>query len=313
MLSEKEQRSDAARFWEFIKTNLKTLVIYAALGGITAFVITFFVPKEYKSYGMVYPPSSTSIDNSIDFPNFGYDVEADRLVQIFQSGPVKDSMIKKFDLATYYEIDKTAPEWMDNLMKKYYKDIKFERTSSMSVLITARSKDAKLSAAMVNYIIHLADGLRENIYKKNIITAYENARADYDTQKRQVDSVEVILLEKLKQNNLSSLLMLISDAQISIDLEKLNAVNTSTSGATIGADIIAFKSMYEVLKEYKARFLKVKKTFANPIPRLYVINYGEPNYKKISPSFTVNVTVGILFALFVAIVVLLLKHTSEKD
>lgn len=311
MLSEKEQQSDTRLFWKFITRYAGTLMLYAVIGGALAFISTIFIPKEYKSYGIVYPPSSTSIDNSIDYPNFGYDVEADRLIQILGSSEIRDSVIKTFNLAAYYKINTDTPDWMDNLVKKYHKNIQLERTPSMSVLITARSKDPELSSAIVNYIIHSANSLREKIYKKNIITAYENARADYEIQKRMVDSIQGLLTEKLKQNHLSSLLLLMSDAQLSFDVDKLNALSASAASSSIGPDILAFKSMYEVYKEYKARFIKVRKTYSNPIPKLYVINYGEPNYKKISPSFTVNTAVGILFALFVAVVVLLIRHHRE--
>jgi capsular polysaccharide biosynthesis protein len=82
MLSESEQKSDTLHFWEFIKKNLRLLIIYSIAGGGLSMVVTFFIPKEYTSSGIIYPPSSTSSDNSIDFPNFGYDVEADRLIQI---------------------------------------------------------------------------------------------------------------------------------------------------------------------------------------------------------------------------------------
>lgn len=312
MLSENEQRSDATRFWEFITKNLKTLTLYLFIGGVSALVVTFFLPKEYKSYGIVYPPSSTSIDNSIDFPNFGYDIEADRLIEILSSSQIRDAVAKQFDLVKYYEIDKSDADWLDQLMKKYYKNIKFERTPSMSILISARTKDPELSTAIVNFILNSTDELREKIYKKNIVPAYENARLDYEQQKLRVDSMERNLTDKLKNNNLSSLLMLASDAQLSIDIDQLNAIKTSTSGANIGSDIIAFKSAYDIFKEYKSRFIKVRKTFTNPIPKLYVINYAEPNYKKVSPSFVINIAFGILFSLFIAVVVLLIKHNSES-
>jgi uncharacterized protein involved in exopolysaccharide biosynthesis len=311
MLSEKEQKSDVGRFWNFIRQYTKTLVIYAALGGLMAFVVTFFIPKQYKASGIVYPPSSTSIDNSIDYPNFGHDVEADRLIQILGSIDIRDSVINTFRLDEEFKVDKDAPDWLDNLSRKYYKAIRFERMPSMSILISASTKDPKLSANIVNYIIHLADALRERIYKKNIVSAYEHAKTDYDTQKRLVDSLQTALAEKLKQNNLSSLLILMSDAQISFDLDKLNALGSTASNSSIGPDIIAFKSMYEVFKEYKARFIKVRKTYNNPIPKLYVINYSEPVYKKTSPSFTINTAVGMLFALVIAIMVLLIKHSRE--
>lgn len=312
MLSEQEQKNDVFLFWKFITLNLKTLLGYAFAGAFIALIATFFIPKEYTSSGIVFPPSSTSIDNSIDFPNFGYDVEADRLIQIFASSEIRDSVIVKFDLASYYEIDKAEPEWMDKLMKKYYKDIKFERTPTMSILISARSRDPQRASNIVNYIIYSADALREKIYKKNIISAYENAKQDYDFQKDLVDSLKFSLSEKLKHNKLSSLLFLISDAQISFDMDKLNSVNT-TSDSSIGGDVIEFKSMYELLKEYRSRFIKVKKTYSNAIPKLYVINYGEPNYKKIYPSFLINTTIGFCFALFVAVCVLFISKNAWHD
>ncbi|MES2678429.1 MAG: hypothetical protein V4635_01030 [Bacteroidota bacterium] len=311
MLSEKEQKSDTIHFWTFITKNFRALAFYSFLGGLAAFIITIFVPNEYKSYGVIFPPSSTSIDNSIDFPNFGYDIEADRLIQILQSSEIRNAVTTKFNLVDYFEIDTLDAAWLDELTKKYYKNIKFERTPTMSVLLSARSKDPKMSADIINFIINSADQLREKIYKKNIITAYLNAKADYDSQKRMVDSVEIQLTQKLKQNKLSSLLFLMSDAQISFDMDKLSSVNSSESGAAIGSDIIAFKGMYEVLKEYKNRYIKIKKTYTNPIPKLYVINYSEPNYKKISPSFTINTAIGLLFSLLVATSVLLIKQNSD--
>jgi len=311
MLSEKEQINDTAAFWKFIKLNFKVLFVYAICGGIAAFIVTLFIPKEYKSYGIVYPPSSTAIENSIDFPNFGYDVEADRLIQIIESREIRDSVVNKFDLVNQFEIKKTKAEWHDDLMKKYYKNIKLERTISMAVLITARTKDPELSADIVNYIIKITDQYREKLYKRNIISAYEHAEREYEFQKSKVDSAQKMLIENLKENNLSSLLMLMSDAQISIDIDKLNSVNV-TSHENIGAQIIAFKGLYDLYREAKGRWVKTKKTVTNPIPKIYVINYAEPHYRKISPSFTVNVCVGAIFSLCIATIILLVRKSSEQ-
>ncbi|MDI1355441.1 MAG: hypothetical protein PSX36_11005 [bacterium] len=313
MLSEKEQVSDATQFWQFLHKHFKQLLIYAIVGALMASIITLFIPKEFKSYGIVYPPSSTSFENSIDFPNFGYDVEADRLMQIFESREIRDSVVKKFELVKYFEIDRESPEWHDELLKKYFKNIKFERTTSMAVLISVRTKDPNLSASIVNYIINSADAFREKLYKKNINTAYENALEEYTTQKLKVDSVEAILVEELKQNKLSSLLMLISDAQISIDIDKLNSLNAATTHTAIGGHIIAFKSIYDVLRDSRSRLIRIKKTYTNPIPKIYVINYAEPYFKKVSPSFLVNIAIGILLSLSVAGVILLVKHNREHS
>jgi uncharacterized protein involved in exopolysaccharide biosynthesis len=311
MITETEQKADFSAFIKFIRSHYLLLTVYALLGAGIGFTLTLLIPKEYKSYGIIYPPSSTSIDNSIDFPNFGYDLEADRLIQILGSNGIRDSVNKKFNLAEHFKITTENPEWLDNFTKLYYKHILFERSSSMSVIISTRTKDPVLSAQVVNYIISSVESLRERIYKKNIISAFENAKSDYDLQKNKVDSAEAVLIEVLKKNNLSSLLM--SDAQLMIDIEKLNASDLTGDQAGVGPQLILFKDMYDVLKEYKSRYLKIKKSYDNPIPKLFVINYAEPNYKKTSPSFLLNCLMASLFSLFVATVILFVRqrHASK--
>jgi uncharacterized protein involved in exopolysaccharide biosynthesis len=311
MLSDKEQATDTTVFWQFLKRNFRVLCFYSIAGAVAALILTYFIPKEYKSYGIVYPPSSTSIENSIDYPNFGYDVEADRLIQILETREIRDSVAKKFDLVNYFEIKNDHPDWHDELIRKYARNIKMERTTSMAVLITARTKDPKLSADIVNYIIESADAFREKIYKKNIIPAYEHAQMEYELQKKKVDSAETQLIADLKLNNLSSLLMLMSDAQISVDIDKINNLPSSSSQPSIGSEIISFKSMYEVMKEAKSRLVRIKKTYVNPIPKIYVVNYAEPYYKKVSPSFLVNMIIGFIFSFCVTGIILLVRQHSE--
>ena len=312
MISEKEQDSDFSTFIQFFKKYSRTILIYTLIGALGGFFLSFLIPKEYKSAGVVYPPSSTSIENSIEFPNFGYDLEADRLIQIFESREIRDSVIKKFDLIAHFNVDKSNPIWLETLNRKYFSKILFERGPSMSVNVSAQTKDPLLSAAIVNYIFQLTDQLREKIYKKNINAAFVTAKIDYELQQQKVDSAEVILIGKLKQNNMSSLLMLLSDAQISIDIDKLNASGVSASQSTLGADLLAYKASYDLLKEYKGRYIKIKKSYTNPIPRLFVINYAEANFKKVFPSYSTNILIAALFALFVSTVVLLIRYNYAR-
>ncbi len=270
--------------------------------------LTFFIEKEYKSYGVVYPPSSTSIENSIDYPNFGYDVEADRLMQILESRSIRDSVVTKFNLAKVFKVDTTAIDWKDKLQRLYYKNIKLERTISMAVIVTARTNNAELSANIVNYIISSADAFRERLYKRNLVPAFKQAQNEYNFQMARVDSAEKILLQHLKENNLSSLVLLYSDAQLNLTIDKLQADN-GNSGA-LGAEILNYKSLYEVAKDARMRLLKIKKSIQNPIPGIFIVSYAEPQYKKISPSFTLNILIGGALGLLFALVLLLIKKSA---
>ena len=313
MLSETEQGSDTRDFWRFVRTNFNKLIIFSFAGGLLALAGSFLIPRQYQSYAVVYPPSSTAIESSIDYPNFGYDVEADRLIQILESREIRDSVIKKFRLEEYFEVDYKNPAWHDALIKQYGKNIKLERTTSMAVVITAKTKDPELSANIVNHIIYCADRFREKIYKKNIIPAFEHADEEYRIQKIRVDTAEAKLIRLLKENDLSSLLILMSDAQISINLDKINALSPTASSSVVGAEIISFKSIYRTYEEARGRMLKVKKTLDNPIPSLFVIHAAEPMYKKVSPSYTMNALAGAVITLLVTVTVLLVSRSRERS
>jgi hypothetical protein len=312
MIDNPVQSSDFRRLLSFIKAHARLFLMCSLTGFAISETITFFIPKEYRSYSVVYAPSSPSVENSIDFPNFGYDVEADRLIQILQSSEIRDSVVARFNLISYYQIDTSDTDWLDRLGRKYYRDIKFERTNSMAVLTTARTKNPRMSAEILNYMIGCADRFRDRLYKKNIATAYDQAIADYTEQKKMVDSAEFSLSNRLRRNKLSSLAILMSDAQLSIAVDKLGSATMPEGEASLGAGIISFKSMYEVLRDYKGRYIRIKKALINPIPRIFVINYAEPSFKKVSPSYTVNGLVGICTGLVICCGILFTRNVTSR-
>jgi len=310
MISDSEQQKDTYALKQFLKRNLKSLIIFSIIGAALGLAAALLLPKEYKSVGIVFPPSAPSVESSIDNPNFGYDVEADRLIQIFHSNEVRDSVVKLFDLYSYFELDQAKNENKDELIKQYGKNVMFERTPSMSIVLSAQTRSAQLSSDIVNYIISVTDKVREKIYKQNLRTSFENAKQEYDLQKLKVDSMQSILTKKLKENNLNSLIILASNAQISIDMDKLGSKHSDTSGLSIGSDIISFKNLTERLKENEGKLLRLKKILSSPVPKLFVIDHAEPRYKKVFPSLFSFTISGALAGLVVIAIILLIKNGS---
>jgi len=185
---------------------------------ILAAVLTLFIPKEYLSYGTIFPTSANSLDITLDNPSFGYDVEADRLIQVLESNEMQEIVIKKYDLISYYELDTNEADWRDDLRKEYFKDITFSRTIAMSVVISARTKSPQLSADIVNTIIDNINPLREKIIKKNFEMAYVTFQKEYFDKKKEIDTLTIkiaqmrdsirdprMILLMNQQNNLSVL------------------------------------------------------------------------------------------------------------
>jgi len=72
---------------------------------------------------------------------------------------------------------------------------------------------------------------------------------------------------------------------------------------------MAFKNMNERLRENESRLIRIRKILDTPIPGLFVIDYAQPSYAKVAPSFLMNALVGGLFSLCAALVILLFKNS----
>ena len=78
--------------------NRKFIVVLTLVFFLLAIGVTFLTPKKYASFGVIYPTKSNSIKEVVRSSDFGFEIQADRLIQLFESDRVKKTMIKEFDL-----------------------------------------------------------------------------------------------------------------------------------------------------------------------------------------------------------------------
>jgi tyrosine-protein kinase Etk/Wzc len=294
------EQLDKIKIIRFLFKYYKYLIIFPLISSIIAVGISFFIPKKYYSYGIVYPTAFNSVTKNLDNPTFGYDIDADRLIQIMESSQVKDSIIKKFDLIKYYEISKEDKDWHFQLMKKYKRDIKFERTNSMSVIISAKMKDPQLSADIVNEIIRVVDGARSNIIKPNIERAYLSLKDQYLRQKRIVDSLEKVIIDIRLETGINYPSLLPN----SIIEFKPTVTKTNSSLELASIRYIAENDiLYSVQKEMERARLQ----FEQPITGVYVTDYAIPNFHKASPSYSLNAILAFIISFVVTLIILILN------
>ena len=308
MLSKEGQDFETKSVKEFIIKNKFKLALNISIAIIVSIVITYFIPNEYRSYGIIYPPSSTSLENSVENPNFGYDIEADRIIQIMQSQVIMDSTTNRFNLITYFDIDIKEIDSRDKLTNNFLKMVKFERTNYMSVSISVKSKNPNMSADIVNYIIDKANELRERIYKQNVLLAYGKAQEELDFQRKISDSIITVVKKDLDKLNLSGLMVLATNGQLNFN--DLNSKQSSIENSNVGINIINYRSQLDRQREIENKLFKIKKTLDNPVPNLYLIDKGVPSFKKVYPSYALNALIAILFSLVISIILIVNKSKS---
>lgn len=284
----------------FFIRNSKKIIGFCFVSAILAGLLTFFINPLYTSHAITFPTSGSSMEYTIDNPNFGYDIEADRLLQIFQSTELSDSLCRKFHLASYYRLDTTKTEWKDLLYNRIKKDLKFERTRSMSIEISATTKDPVMSADIVNYALSFVNKIRDRIYKTNIVAITKVLKGEYTSQKSRSDSLLFLISQKDKLGQ-AFLLSQDKDGRYNIVINQPK-------------DIILAQLMNQYIfeqnrtNEINHKYNNAKSQVSRSIPSVYILDKATPSYLKISPSYLKNIGIAFAGTFLLCSVVLYLKE-----
>ncbi len=285
-----EEEREAYGVIEFLYRNWKKLALAAIIGLVLGVGITFLMPNKYRSFGIIYPPNSYTRDKLISNPQFGHEQETEHLMQLLESSSMRDSVVERFNLKDYYEIDTSVQGWRETLNLRYIADVGFFRSKYLSVVISAETKDPELSANIVNYIIDAVNRYKERVFQANIRQELAFFKKRYDNSLAERDSV-VSLIYSLKDT---------SDGNNLIT----NYKNRLAKDGYINDDFINTPRMEELVREYdniEARTMGFKNDLAvavdaskKPFLKNYVIDRAEPVYKKVSPSLMWNGLLGLL-------------------
>ncbi|HQQ94110.1 MAG TPA: Wzz/FepE/Etk N-terminal domain-containing protein [Bacteroidia bacterium] len=308
MRQEKSEQNELQTAMAFLGKHRRALALVSLSCALLSALISLMIPKEYESRAVVFPPANLSLDMSSENPNFGYDIEADRLHQIFQSKEIRDSVIERFKLDEYYEISRAEKDWLSKVDRKYKKDVEFKRSTFMSILISCQTKDPELSANIVNYILKMADKVREKIYKQNVRLAYAKLNEEYQAEKRITDSLYTLLQTQFKTQGISGLVLLAPSAQLNFNLSQMGA-KPGEGGAdpAIGADILKYRFHLDRQNDFEVRLKRTGKMLEFPVARIHVLDSAEPDYKKTYPLITLNVLVSTVFGFLLTCLYFLFK------
>jgi hypothetical protein len=181
--------SDGLEVMRFLYSRWKIIVIATVLVGLASIAITSTLPKKYVSSALFFPPSFKVRDPMDISPQMGYNMEADRLIQMAQSSALRDSLIKEFNLNDYYKTDTNKAGWRDKIYNALSRDLTFERTRYMSVIIRAETKRPELSSELANGALSLLSRFWERLYKDNIIAPLSYAQHQYMQKNTEVSAL----------------------------------------------------------------------------------------------------------------------------
>lgn len=174
----------------FIKLILKwkkhfMIVSIAAIVVASIFSSEFIIKPKYKSFAIVYPANISP---------YGSESTAEQLLQLLESSDIRNTIIRKFNLAERYNIDTTAKSGQANLIAAYESNIEVKRTEYESIEIKVLDTKAEVACDMVNAILDALNLKARTLQRdktKEVLVIVEH---QLNFKKHQLDSLNALLI-----------------------------------------------------------------------------------------------------------------------
>jgi uncharacterized protein involved in exopolysaccharide biosynthesis len=198
-------------FWRW----RKVFMISALCAIIFSVVLTHpaITKPKYSARHIFYPTKNNSISNALltelnqrqsDPLEFGEEIEAEKALQVLQSGTLLGRLVRNFNLLKHYGIDPKTEKYpqyaLDNKIKENFS---FERTRYLSIKIEVLDEDPKMAADLANGIAILYDSITTEIQNQVATPALQIVERALNDKRGKIQNIKDEL-RKLGQNGITN-------------------------------------------------------------------------------------------------------------
>lgn len=165
-----------------VKWKYQLFVIVVAAILLSAFFSgPIFITPLFKSYAVMYPSNVSP---------YSTENETEQMIQILQSKDIRDSLIKKFDLAKHYGIDPKYEYYLSTMLWEWNQKVKINKTPYEAVTIEVYDKDANTASAMVDAMIDFYNLKVRSLHREKFGEVIINFREVWEMKRKDLDSLK---------------------------------------------------------------------------------------------------------------------------
>ena len=281
------------------------LGMVGVIAGVASIVISLMITPMFKASVIMFPATNVMVSKELLVQNFsgenvhgfGEEEQAEQLLQVLNSEPIRTRIIEKYDLMDHYEIDPEGKYPMTELFEQYRSNINFRLTEYMSVEIEVMDKDPEYAAFIANDISDLVDTVYNSMIKDRAWEALRLVEREFR------DAEETLVL-------LSDSLDLVS-RQLSTDIDEgddpteivIRAL--SENGALYFSMINLVRNQSQIVAGLSLRYKEARLEAEQDLPYKFVVERAFPPEKKAYPNKSLIVIVSTFASLLLALIVLI--------
>ncbi|MBM3405200.1 MAG: hypothetical protein FJY10_09980 [Bacteroidetes bacterium] len=162
--------------WKF---HLLIISVVVILLGVL-FSSPWFISPLYKSTAVLYPANVSP---------YSEESETEQMLQLIQSKDIKDSVIRRFDLAKHYKVDSGYKYFETIMLYEWSKRVKINKTPYESIMLEVLDRDPDTACKIAESIIHYYDIKVRILHREKFYEVVMNFRSQVIRKSRDLDSL----------------------------------------------------------------------------------------------------------------------------
>ncbi len=330
-----EQRADPGSSFDlivFLWKQRKLLIGITLLGAIGGAIASYVIPEKFEGEVILYPAITNSVSRSVlteqsglrdDLLSLGGEEHAEQLLQMLQSDPVRDRIIKTYDLMTVYGIDSNGTHKRADLYDAYKDHVTFELTKYNSVRIQVMDKVPERAANMANSIASELDSVWSTMQR-------ERSRIGVELIERELVQAEA------KVAWLNDTLMRVREAGVQDYHSQTERFHEYLGAAIMKGDqraIDRFDERFKILARYggayltlqgrmdhelwrcgqlRTKLIEARADLQSALPHKFVVDSAVPADKKAWPVRWLVTLISTASAFLLALLVVVVRESLNK-
>ena len=309
----------------FIWRKKKYFIAIGVLAAIVSSIASLMIEEKYESTVTLYPAKSSSVtfneviteDQSVS--KFGEEDEAEQMLQILESGVIRNQIIKNYNLINHYKIDTSSKYVLTELNETYAENIKFKRNNNGAVLITVLDINPDTAALIANDIASLFDSTKNAMI-------HERAQTDFNIKKRKLvklkNEMQILrdTMSKLSSmgvvtddayNALTEAFILSKDAKTKNEFEQKMKM-TEKYGSVLKSFQIEIEFLSERLATMETSYEQAESDANSFLSHKFIVEKASPSEKKAYPVRWLIVVMSTLSAIAFLLIIMLFSEKIKR-
>jgi len=318
---------------KFIWAKRKWLMIICAVTIVVSAICSLFIKPKYQSTAVIYAPRTNSMakillneenyNERLDIKAYASEEETEQMMQLLDAREIKDSLIKRYNLAEHYEIDTNSKGWYTRIMKIMKNEIEVKRTNFGAISISVKDHDPVLACQMTNDILRLLDTIKNRTERERAVAAYHALCEQMDSIESEVrrvdDSIQICMQNGVFDVEVQSerVMQQYAIAVAQGNTAAINRLAKEQEKLTLwGPRLDALQNMQYTFLKYQAlckqKMLDARLDMQGSMPVKFVVERPIVADKKCYPKRSLVVLISTLSVLILSVIVLLMIDKIEE-